>query len=96
MKTTLDLPNDLLREARRRAVNQGKTLRDVIADLLRQGLEQPSPTVSRCTARRGTIELPLFPSSPNAPAQRMSVDELVVAEQQTLTRDDLERFRPST
>lgn len=94
MKTTLDLPNDLVREVKLRAVNEGKKLKDVISDLLRQGLGHPAPTVEGVTARRGTIDLPLFPSSPDAPARRMSLDALVAAEHETLTRDDLERLRP--
>lgn len=95
VKTTLDLPNDLVREVKLRAVNEGKKLKDVISDLLRQGLGHPSPPVSGGTARRGRIDLPLFPSSPDAPARRMSMDELLAAERETLTRDDLERLRPT-
>ena len=38
MKTTLDLPNDLVQEIRRRAVNEGRKLKDVAADLLRAAL----------------------------------------------------------
>jgi hypothetical protein len=95
VKTTLDLPNDLVREVKLRAVNEGRKLKDVISDLLRQGLGHPTSTISQGNARRGRIEFPLFPSSPDAPAQRMSLDELVRAEHETLTRDDLERLRPS-
>ena len=94
MKTTLDLPNDLVREVKLRAVNEGKKLKDVISDLLRQGLGHPASTMSASTARRGSINLPLFSSSPNAPARRMSLDDLVAAERETLTRDDLENLRP--
>lgn len=38
MKTTLDLPDDLVREMKLRAVMQGRTMRDLAADFLRQGL----------------------------------------------------------
>ena len=41
MKTTLDLPNDLVQEIRRRAVNEGRKLKDVAADLLRAALAPP-------------------------------------------------------
>ena len=95
VKTTLDLPNDLVREVKLRAVNEGKKMKDVISDLLRQGLGHPTSTISQGNARRGRIDFPLFPSSPDAPAQRMSLDELVLAEHETLTRDDLERLHPS-
>ena len=38
MKTTLDLPDDLMHEVRLRAVNQQKTLKDTIAELRRRGM----------------------------------------------------------
>ena len=34
MKTTLDLPDELIREAKLRAVLQGRTLRDLVAEYL--------------------------------------------------------------
>ena len=38
MKTTLVLPDELMREVRLRAVEENRTLQDTIADLLRRGL----------------------------------------------------------
>jgi hypothetical protein len=38
MKTTLDLPNDLVQEIKLRAVNERRKLKDVAADLLRSAL----------------------------------------------------------
>ena len=38
MKTTLDLPDDLMHEVKLRAVNQQKKLKDTIAELLRRGM----------------------------------------------------------
>ena len=38
MKTTLDLPSDLVREIKLRAVHEGRKLKDVAADLLRSAL----------------------------------------------------------
>lgn len=40
MKTTLDLPDDLLREVKIRAVKENRRLKDAVADLLRRGLSQ--------------------------------------------------------
>lgn len=94
MKTTLDLPNDLVREVKLRAVNEGKKLKDVVAELLRQGLGHSSQSPTGTTPRRGTIGIPLFPTSANAPASRMTLEELIAAEHESLTRDDLERLRP--
>ena len=38
MKTTLDLPDALVKEIKLRAVHEGKKLKDAMADLLRKGL----------------------------------------------------------
>ena len=38
MKTTLDLPDDLMRAIKIRAVKENRKLKDAIADLLKRGL----------------------------------------------------------
>jgi hypothetical protein len=38
MKTTLDLPDDLVKEMKLLAVHEGKKLKDAVAELLRKGL----------------------------------------------------------
>ena len=38
MKTTLDLPDDLVKQVKLRAVKEGRKLKDAVADLLRKGL----------------------------------------------------------
>ena len=38
MKTTLDIPDELMREVKHRAVDRNRTLKDTVADLLRVGL----------------------------------------------------------
>jgi plasmid stability protein len=43
MKTTLDLPDDLMREVKIRAVKENRRLKDEIADLLRRALSQRRP-----------------------------------------------------
>jgi plasmid stability protein len=40
MKTTLDLPDDLMRAVKIRAVHEHKKLKDTIAELLRKGLSK--------------------------------------------------------
>jgi plasmid stability protein len=56
MKTTLDLPNDLVREIKLRAVNDGRKLKDTMADLLRKGLRART---SRRALKSGRVQLPL-------------------------------------
>jgi len=38
MKTTLELPDDLVKQIKLRAVHEGRKLKDAVADLLRKGL----------------------------------------------------------
>lgn len=42
MKTTIDLPAELVKEIKLLAVGEGKNVKDVVADLLRQGLSSVS------------------------------------------------------
>ncbi len=39
MKTTVELPDDLIRAIKIRAVSEGRRLKDLIPELLRRGLE---------------------------------------------------------
>jgi len=42
MKTTLDLPDPLMRRVKIRAASEGRKLKEVIADLLEKGMDTPS------------------------------------------------------
>ncbi len=42
MKTTLMIPNHLMRELKRRAARRGETLSAVVAEVVRRGLEAPA------------------------------------------------------
>lgn len=57
MKTTLDLPDDLVRAVKLRAVDENRRIKDVVADALRRGLAMPS---SRQDAVRTRVKLPLI------------------------------------
>ena len=54
MKTTLDLPDDVMHAVRIRAVHERRRLKDLIADLLRRGLQSPLSA-----ARTKATKLPL-------------------------------------
>jgi plasmid stability protein len=47
MKTTLDLPDALMKQVKLRALQEGRKLKDAVADLLRQGLAATSQSVSQ-------------------------------------------------
>jgi hypothetical protein len=81
MKTTLDIPDDLFREAKSRAALSGTKLKDLVADGLRLVLAGAgSPR-----ARRTRVKFPLIKARPGAPliTQQM-VDE---AEEQMLKEE---------
>ena len=69
MKTTIDLPPDLVREMKILAVHEGRKLNDVAADLLKRGLE-----VGDNNANSGTCEdflLSAFSGSPEMTPERV-------------------------
>ena len=44
MKTTLELPEELMKEVKIRAVHEHKKLKDIIAELLRKGIAASRPS----------------------------------------------------
>ncbi len=56
MKTTLDLPDELMRAAKIRAAKEGRRLKDVVADLLSRGLAEQPKSVGRMQRK---VRLPL-------------------------------------
>jgi hypothetical protein len=47
MKTTLDLPDHLMRQVKQRAVQQGRPIKELVADYIRQGLHGSDPQLKR-------------------------------------------------
>lgn len=64
MKTTFDLPEDVVREMKLRAVMEGRKLRDVAEEIFRRGLAQPGS--SRPSTERHRVRLPLVPIAKGA------------------------------
>lgn len=61
MKTTLELPDDLMRRIKIRAVNEDRKLKDVIAELLRRGLAAEEESLTTGERR---VSLPLIRTKP--------------------------------
>lgn len=57
MKTTIDLPADLVREMKLRAVLDGRKLKETAADLIRRGLRESGGTPGDPRPRR--VKVPL-------------------------------------
>ncbi len=99
MKTTLDLPDALVKQVKLRAAREGRKLKDLVADLLRKGLasaitsQVPAPPLrSARITKDPETGLPLIVCAANAPARKMTAEELIALEQETQTQEDLERL----
>ena len=90
MRTTLDLPDDLVRAVKIRAVEENRRLKDTVADLLRRGLSQEGGR--QATVRR-RLKLPLVECAHEArPDEEMTPDrvaEVLLDEEAGLRRDAL-------
>ncbi len=56
MKMTFDLPEDLLREAKVRAIREGKTFKDMMAELFTLGLDLMDEAEAMKTATVATAK----------------------------------------
>lgn len=87
MRTTVELPDDLMRALKIRAVNEGRRLKDVMADTLRQGLAQ-EPRPSGTPGRR--VQLPLVRCAhPAGPDEEVTPDRAA----EILLRDEARSAR---
>ncbi len=90
MRTTIDLPDELLRQAKAKAALNGMKLKDLITQFVEQGLEQGASR-SAVSLRRQRSELPVaraatgrsLPSLTNA-----EIDRLLDEEETTRGRTD--------
>lgn len=73
MKTTLELPDDLVRELKLRAIDQRTSMKEVAAELLRSGLRSPHATEQSSKKR---VTLPLVPAPAGAKPFDLSEDAL--------------------
>ena len=89
MKMTLDLPDDVMRAVKIRAVEENRRLKDVIADLLRRGLDQkPGPP----SEGRRRVQLPLVECAHEArPGEEMTPERAADA----LLEEEARRHRDS-
>ena len=54
MRTTLDLPDELMRHLKARAALEGRSLRELTQELIERGLRAPTPVAVAATV----VELP--------------------------------------
>jgi hypothetical protein len=84
-----------VREMKLKAAHEGRKIKDVVATLIAAGIVAESASTKVARPRKGPLKLPLFPSGRNAPARRMSLEEILALTQTTQTQEDLERLRLS-
>lgn len=96
VKTTLDLPDDLVKELKLRSVHERRKLKDVAAQAIRRGLQVKDLVAETSSLLPEGLEIndrgfPVFKCDPNAPANKMTVEELLALEQESLLEEDLKR-----
>ena len=95
MKTTINLPDDLVRELKLCALLQGRTLRDIVAEFLRKGLAVSSSPIPLPTAPSkveiGPDGIPTIRCRAEASATHIGIDALLSLQQQTQTQEDFHR-----
>ena len=94
MKTTLDLPDHLMRQVKQRAVQQGRPIKELVADYIRQGLHGSAARPQ--AARREVLEVdaegfPLFRTDPKLKREPIDVATALRLEQATLMQEDCQR-----
>jgi plasmid stability protein len=77
VKTTLDLPDELMRAIKIRAAQQDRKIKDVVAELLRRGLSQTAGGPTIPPTRR--VKLPLVRCEHSAHPDREMTPERVAA-----------------
>ena len=83
MKTTIDIPDELFREAKARAAMDGIKLKDLVADALRTKLRAAPAKKKR------RVKFPIIEGDPNAPP---ITDEMVKAALEDMYREEDERY----
>jgi hypothetical protein len=78
MKTTIDLPEDLVRELKFRAVREGRKVREVAEEVFRRDLAVP--VSSRVPGGRHRVMLPFIPASADAKPFELSGERLLELE----------------
>ena len=88
MTTTIELPDEILRDVRQHARRSGLEFSESFRDLLRMGLRQttsePVPVQPLVLEIQPETGLPYFRSPPDAPAWRMTVEEILELERTAL------------
>ena len=81
MRTTLDLPDDLLRRAKIKAVETGSTLRQLVVDALQREMSDPARPQRRLV--RPPVKL-----APDAPLRKLSPRDVKRLDAESVSKSD--------
>ena len=87
MRTTVDIPDMLLKHLKARAALEGRTLRDLVVDLVEKGLRAQSAF----DPQQRLVARPVFGSGPVRPEMLQAMDP--VRRDDLIYEDDDERAR---
>jgi hypothetical protein len=75
MKTTVDLPAELVRAIKIRAIEENRKLKEMIAELLRRGLAERTSVEQSAVRRRVTLPL-VQTAHPAKPGEEITPDRV--------------------
>ncbi|MBX3168115.1 MAG: antitoxin [Candidatus Eremiobacteraeota bacterium] len=89
MKTTLELPDSLVRQIKLRAIQEGRKLKDMVAVLLQKGLEAPESGLTGQSALGydERTQLPVVRCRLSRPLSPEQVAEILLEQEQAWQRD---------
>jgi hypothetical protein len=94
MKTTLDLPDHLMQQVKQRALQQGRPIKELVADYIRQGLHGSPGALPQLVARVVELDalgMPLFRPDPGFSAPPIDLATALQLEQEALMQEDRQR-----
>lgn len=96
MRMTINVPNDLAQAVEARAAAEQQSVENMVESLLRQALLLSNPdfvtspgSEESAVWERDENGLPVFRGRPDAPATKLTVDELLALDEGALLEDDL-------
>jgi plasmid stability protein len=98
VKTTLELPDDLVREIKLQAVMHDRSFKELVTELLRRGLSaeitvppKVKPTASDARIVIDADGLPTFRTRSDATKPMISIEDAQALEQRALEAEDTQR-----
>lgn len=92
MKTTIDLPEDLILQLKFLSARESRKLKDVAAEIIRQGLRFRSAQQPQDPKQNNLLVseqgFPVYKCRADAPATKSSIDELLQMEQDAIAGED--------